>query len=123
MTFAALALSAALLLVQDTPAAPDTVNDAAAKAAYQAYMACLLEHAKRADDHISDANTIANGIEDACPEELRHVEDVWNAGEPPAVKQGRHMALEDGRQHTALIEVLNERRLSAGQHTPSKPSN
>src|SRR5208283_4752148 len=66
------------------PYVPDPARIAAVKAeqdaSTRAYILCLMQAAKRLDDHKSDAVTIAQAVLSACSVEFRQVVEVYSRG-------------------------------------------
>ena len=79
--------------------------------AADAYIACLIYAAKRVDDQLSDATTIALAIKDGCVGEREHWKEVWGAGVDPTLGRNQNETIDEGRLQNAVTAVLRERQM------------
>jgi hypothetical protein len=89
-----------------------TATEAQKQAAAEAYAACLIQNAKRLDDHVSDAATIALAIQPGCAIQFESWRGVLQQGVPSSVRVAVDQALEAGQQGGAVQAVLQARQQS-----------
>lgn len=101
-----------------TAAAPlDADQQKAADEARNVYVGCLHMQAQQLDDSVSDAATIAAATAAACTEEYRDYARAIEANDPALAT-----AVMEHPQgtNTALLAVLQERRLAKEKSLPGK---
>ncbi len=107
-----LALSAAAPALAAAQPPPVSREDLAAMRALKVQEACLLAHAKAADDHVSDPSRIAAAMKDACrAEEDRFLEAMRGfAARHPGMEAPPPRVTEQERFEAAKAAVTAQRR-------------
>jgi hypothetical protein len=90
-------------------AAPVPASAFEKESALKDYMNCLVPYAKRLDDGVSDARTIASGMVGACQQEFEYVFDTTTRADNGAVKQTLRHHQSQMQANTALTVVLSTR--------------
>jgi hypothetical protein len=79
-------------------------------ASTKAYAVCLMSAAKRLDDHISDATTIAQGAMSACAAEFNEDVRAYSRDLGPEGEQSVASKLRQGSLSSAIQFVLTNRK-------------
>ena len=99
-----------LLLSSCEQAQPPHPSEEEQKSAFQALDACLIDHARVLDDHISDAQTIADAVLAACAPQRHTAIELYGRRLAPQDQSSYRERTQEATRQSAVQAVLNARK-------------
>jgi hypothetical protein len=96
-------------------APPPQPSEDEQKRAFQALDTCLIDHARRLDDHRSEAQTIADAVLAACAQHQHRAIELYGRRLAPQDQPAYRARTQEATRQSALQAVRNARRAPGKQ--------